>query len=195
MDTFDFGSGPVPAYQHPTGGGWVADTATVAASAYVGPGARVYGDAQVSGRAMIYGSARVCGDAWVYGAAQVCGDAWVYGGAQVCGAALICGAARISSAADILTGYAGGYPWAAYRCSRGWRLRYGCEVHPPSEWRRLHVALAVKHTGSTAHAEHTRAVEALVRAHIDTCRSSVVQTPRGVTTGESVARVAYYSRT
>ena len=29
MTTFDFGKGPVPAHQHPNGGGWVADTATV----------------------------------------------------------------------------------------------------------------------------------------------------------------------
>src|SRR5690606_37053101 len=46
---FDFGSGPVPAHQHPNGGGWVADTAHVADSAYVGRNARVFGDARVSG--------------------------------------------------------------------------------------------------------------------------------------------------
>ena len=165
-NTFDFGADPVPAHRHPSGGGWVADTATVAASAYVGPGARVYGGAQVSGRAMIYGSARVFGDAWVYGGAQVSGDAWVSGGAQICGTALVSGTARISCAADILTGHKSGYYWTAYRCSRGWRLQYGCEVHPLSEWRRLHVALAIRHTNSAAHAIHTRAVEALVRAHI-----------------------------
>lgn len=36
--TFDFedGNGPVPAHQHSNGGGWVADTATVADTAYVG---------------------------------------------------------------------------------------------------------------------------------------------------------------
>src|SRR5690606_2788081 len=58
---FDFGSGPVPAHQHPIGGGWVADTAYVASTAYVGPNARVFGDARV------YGNARVFGDAQVYG--------------------------------------------------------------------------------------------------------------------------------
>ena len=41
--TFDFGNGPVPAHQHPNGGGWVADTATVADRVYVGPLARVVG--------------------------------------------------------------------------------------------------------------------------------------------------------
>jgi hypothetical protein len=56
---FGDGKGPVPAHQHPNGGGWVADTAKVADTSYVGPDARVYGDAQVSG------TARVSGDAWV----------------------------------------------------------------------------------------------------------------------------------
>jgi hypothetical protein len=43
MSTFDFGKGPVPAHQHPNGGGWVADTAQVADRVYVGPMARVAG--------------------------------------------------------------------------------------------------------------------------------------------------------
>jgi len=42
MTTFDFGNGPVPAHQHSNGGGWVADTAKVADTAYVGPDAQVY---------------------------------------------------------------------------------------------------------------------------------------------------------
>lgn len=42
--TFDFGFGAVPAHQHPNGGGWVANTASVEVSVYVGP------DAQVSGK-------------------------------------------------------------------------------------------------------------------------------------------------
>jgi hypothetical protein len=41
--TFDFGAGPVPAHQHTNGGGWVAETAHVAARAYVGPQARIAG--------------------------------------------------------------------------------------------------------------------------------------------------------
>ena len=47
---------PVPAHQHPNGGGWVADTATVEKTAYVGPGARV------SGAACVFGNARVFGE-------------------------------------------------------------------------------------------------------------------------------------
>ena len=36
---FDFrdGNRPVPAHQHPNGGGWIAETATVEKSAFVGP--------------------------------------------------------------------------------------------------------------------------------------------------------------
>ena len=42
---FDFGdgAGPVPAHRHPNGRGWVADSATVAPSAYVGLDAHVRG--------------------------------------------------------------------------------------------------------------------------------------------------------
>ena len=43
LHDFQDGNGPVPARQHPNGGGWVADTAHVDASAYVGPDAWVYG--------------------------------------------------------------------------------------------------------------------------------------------------------
>jgi hypothetical protein len=45
---FGDGKGPVPAHQHPNGGGWVADTAKVADTSYVGPDAWVYGNAWVS---------------------------------------------------------------------------------------------------------------------------------------------------
>ena len=58
-------------HQHKNGGGWVANTATVEDSVYIGP------DAQVSGNAQVYGNARVYGDARVSGNAQVSGNAWV----------------------------------------------------------------------------------------------------------------------
>lgn len=85
MTTFDFGDGhgPVPAHQHPNGGGWVADSATVATTAYIGPNARVYGDAWVAGDARVYGDAQVYGNARVYGNAWVAGNAWVSGGRHV----------------------------------------------------------------------------------------------------------------
>src|SRR5271163_2670374 len=41
--TFDFddGEGPVAAHRHPNGGGWIANSASVANSAFVGPSAVV----------------------------------------------------------------------------------------------------------------------------------------------------------
>lgn len=55
MTDFDFkdGKGLVPAHRHSHGGGWVANTADVAASAYVGPDAQVYGSAEVLGNVLI----------------------------------------------------------------------------------------------------------------------------------------------
>ena len=94
MTTFDFGDGkgPVPAHQHSNGGGWVADTAIVAATAYLGSSARVYGNAWVSGDARVYDAAMVYGKAQVYGNAWVSGDARVSDDARVCGNAWMCDA-------------------------------------------------------------------------------------------------------
>jgi len=63
--TYDFGAGPVPAHQHANGGGWVAETALVDVSAFVGPDARVSDNAEVSGYAVVFGAARVSGTAEV----------------------------------------------------------------------------------------------------------------------------------
>ena len=49
MTTFDFGNGPVSAHQHSNGGGWVADTATVSESVFVGREAMVFDNAVVTG--------------------------------------------------------------------------------------------------------------------------------------------------
>ena len=86
-NTHDFndGNGPVPAHRHSNGGGWVADTAKVDASAHVGPDAKVYGYAHVYGNARVFGNARVYGNAQVYGDAQLYGYAWVGGNARVYG--------------------------------------------------------------------------------------------------------------
>jgi carbonic anhydrase/acetyltransferase-like protein (isoleucine patch superfamily) len=113
--THDFkdGQGPVEAHQHPNGGGWVANTASVDDSAYAGPRARVYGDAgvrdnasvednaHVFGDAQVYGNARVCdnatasGDAQIGGTTQIFGTAWVYGEAWIYGNARVFGSAWI----------------------------------------------------------------------------------------------------
>lgn len=84
--TFDFqdGNGAVPAHQHANGGGWVANTATVADTAFVGPNARVYGNAwvigntRVAGNACVYGNAVISENACVGDNAEVSGNACVY---------------------------------------------------------------------------------------------------------------------
>ena len=70
--TYDFedGVGPVPAHQHSRGRGWVANTARVESSAYIGPNAKVFGNAWVFGNAVVRGNARVYGNAWVFGTAK-----------------------------------------------------------------------------------------------------------------------------
>ena len=65
MHDFMDGKGPVPSHIHTKGGGWVADTANVYDSAYIGPDARVYGNARVYGDAWVSGDARVYGNALV----------------------------------------------------------------------------------------------------------------------------------
>ena len=83
-------------HQHSNGGGWVANTAKVHASAYVSDNAQVSGNAQVYGNAWVSGDAQVSGNAWVSGDAQVSGNAQVYGNAQVSGNAQVYGNARVS---------------------------------------------------------------------------------------------------
>jgi carbonic anhydrase/acetyltransferase-like protein (isoleucine patch superfamily) len=114
-------NGPVPAHQHPYGGGWVADTAHVDITVYIGPEAVVYGratilekvrvygkakvfdDAEVKGRAEIYDDAEIYGhaeifqDVHIYEHARVLDRAWVYGNARVYGSAIIHGNAMIEN--------------------------------------------------------------------------------------------------
>lgn len=82
---FDFRdrNGPVPAHRHPNGGGWVAETATVEDSVFVGPGAQVFGNAQV------FENAQVFGNAWIYGDVRVFGDSRVWGSSRLFGDVLL----------------------------------------------------------------------------------------------------------
>lgn len=109
-------------HQNPDGskGGWVADTANVADTAYVEPEATVYGQAKVDGTARIsdnaavFGSARIGGAAviednakvfdfaLVKGHARVGGDAKIYGSAHVEGSVVIDELAKIRDYARIL---------------------------------------------------------------------------------------------
>jgi carbonic anhydrase/acetyltransferase-like protein (isoleucine patch superfamily) len=120
---FDFGSGPVPARQHrnPDGslGGWVADTAHVADTAFVGVNATVSGNARVFGvvfiadEAAVRGNARVDDDAVIKDRAVITGnskvsnacifdDAVVSGEARVAGESLIGQRSRVDGEARVI---------------------------------------------------------------------------------------------
>jgi hypothetical protein len=100
--------------QHANGGGFVANTATVSAAAFVGPNAVVLGTAQVldnariDGHATIAERARISGNAIVSGSAVVNGNARVSGNARVMGAAHLYGNFEISDNA-IAKGLTEGY--------------------------------------------------------------------------------------
>lgn len=98
---FNDGRGTVPAHQHIKGGGWVAETAHVDDTCYVGPHAVVYGNARVTGNAVINDYAKVYDDARVYGDAKVYGDAQVYGNAQVYSNARVSGKSKIFDDATV----------------------------------------------------------------------------------------------
>ena len=71
MIEYNFGNGLVAAHLHvnPDGseGGWVANTAFVAKSAYIGTDVWVFGNALVYGDAVVGGNAEVYDNAWVGG--------------------------------------------------------------------------------------------------------------------------------
>ena len=96
---------------HPNGGGFVADTAAVDASVYVGPEARVLETAEVVENARIEGRATVSGGARVGGQAVVKDHALVTGHAQVYGAATIYGSAQIEGGQIYGQAEVGGITW------------------------------------------------------------------------------------
>ena len=67
-------------HQHSNGGGFVANTATVAKSVYIGPHAIVYGKATCTGNARVEDYAQVSGTARLGGTVRVCRVAWVDSG-------------------------------------------------------------------------------------------------------------------
>lgn len=99
---FKDGQGRVPACRHVNGKGWVAKTAVVEDSVYVGPRAKVFQRAYISGNVRLEGQARVYGAACVQGnvllkqSAQVCGEVVVRDNVEMHGAARIFGRAHVS---------------------------------------------------------------------------------------------------
>ena len=101
LHDFEDDNGPVPAHRHPNGGGWVANTAHVDKTAFVGPYAAVFGNATVTGNARITDTDWVLGDARVSGNARVSGDAEVNGNAHVQGSAQVGGSAFVAESAVV----------------------------------------------------------------------------------------------
>ena len=102
-ETHDFENdeGPVPAHKHGNGGGWVANSAVVADTAFVGPSASVFGRARVLDNSSVSDSAWVCGDAVASGDSRVHGDAVVEGNAQILGHGEVGGDAYVTGIAVI----------------------------------------------------------------------------------------------
>jgi carbonic anhydrase/acetyltransferase-like protein (isoleucine patch superfamily) len=63
-------------HKHSNGGGWVANTARVADTVFVGPHALVYGQAEITDTVCVVDSAQVSGHAHISGDAIVSGNAW-----------------------------------------------------------------------------------------------------------------------
>ena len=96
---------------HANGGGFVAATATVSQSAYVGPGAQVLGWAEVTDEARIEGRAIVKGDARVFDQAVVKDHALIAGHAEIYGQALVHGSAQIEGGQIYDSAEVGGITW------------------------------------------------------------------------------------
>ena len=111
---FNDGNGAVCARRHlnndDTLGGWVADSASVAPTAYVERSAVVYGNAKVfqrayvKGHAQIYGEARLYDDAQIMERAKVFGKSNVYGNARVGGHVSVSGNAYVGCSSQIAGG-------------------------------------------------------------------------------------------
>jgi carbonic anhydrase/acetyltransferase-like protein (isoleucine patch superfamily) len=84
-----------PGAAHANGGGWVASTATVESSVFIGPNAQVLGNASVTGSARIEDYAIVQDDAQVSGSAIIRGHAIVGKNAKIRNNAIVEKTARV----------------------------------------------------------------------------------------------------
>lgn len=98
---FKDGCGRVPARRHVNGKGWVAKTAVVEDSVYIGPKCAVYNSAHVSGRVRLEGNAKISGSAVVSGDVVIKQNAHVYGQAVVRDMAILHDDARITGRAHV----------------------------------------------------------------------------------------------
>jgi carbonic anhydrase/acetyltransferase-like protein (isoleucine patch superfamily) len=98
---FADGNGPVQAHRHPNGGGWVADTAKVADTVYVGSSARVFGDARVTGSVRLHGTSRIFGRATVSDYVELHDNSTITGDARVANHVTLHGMAYINGTARV----------------------------------------------------------------------------------------------
>jgi NDP-sugar pyrophosphorylase family protein len=98
---FKDGRGRVPARRHENGKGWVASTAVVENSVYVGSRCQVFDNAYVGGDVRLEGWAQVSGNATVTGEVVIKHHAHVYGRAVVRDQAVIAESARVFGNAHI----------------------------------------------------------------------------------------------
>lgn len=80
---FKDGNGRVFAHRHDNGNGWVADTAKVNESVYVGPRSEIFNFARVSGGCRLEGLSRIYGHAEVSGSVILKKTAQIYGRSRV----------------------------------------------------------------------------------------------------------------
>ena len=99
---FKDGLGRVYANRHKNGGGWVAATARVDDSVYVGRHAEIYGTARVSGAVKLKGRTKIHGGAVVCDKVQLSGSAVIGGSAKVSDTANIQFNARVTGCAVVM---------------------------------------------------------------------------------------------
>jgi carbonic anhydrase/acetyltransferase-like protein (isoleucine patch superfamily) len=66
-------------HQHSYGGGWIANTATVASTVYIDKHALVYGQADLADDVVVLDLAQVSGHVKLSGDVRVTGNAWLDG--------------------------------------------------------------------------------------------------------------------
>lgn len=98
---FKDGALRVLAHKHENGGGWVADTASVEPSVYVGRKCEIFNRAIVKGSVRLEGNARISGAAVVSGGVVLSKNAQVYGKAVVRDATKITDDARVFGEAHV----------------------------------------------------------------------------------------------
>jgi len=103
-DVYNFGNGPVPAHQHYNGGGWVADTAKVADTVFIGLNAEVFGNAQVRGNVQIHDRVKVYDNALIHGHVSLYNNVRVYDNAYIQDNIILTDSVNVHDNAKIING-------------------------------------------------------------------------------------------